>query len=58
MKFRLEVDLTKLDGNETEELSRVLRYWAGNLSHYDLKEKPSEAIYDSAYNPVGTWVVS
>ena len=39
MKFVLEVDMgdTAFDGKAAAELGRILRYWAGNLHHYELK---------------------
>lgn len=55
MKFVLEVDLDPLAGETTAELSRILRYWAGNLRHYALTPEDSAALYDSAYTQVGTW---
>lgn len=57
MKFLLEVDLTAgvVPEDELAELGRILRYWAGNLKHYDLKVGTGETISDSSYAPVGTW---
>lgn len=40
------------------ELGRILRYWAGNLGHYDLTTEKSESIRDSAYEEVGSWRVT
>ncbi|GGR77162.1 hypothetical protein GCM10010252_14740 [Streptomyces aureoverticillatus] len=60
MKFLLEVDVdgTASAEDTTRELGRILRYWAGNLRHYDLKPGAGEAVYDSAYREVGRWVVA
>lgn len=58
VKFRLEVDMDALAGDNTQELGRILRYWAGNLKHYQLDDKPTETLYDSAYTEVGTWSVA
>lgn len=57
MKFLLEVDMgdTAFDGNAASELGRILRYWGGNLHHYDLVPGTGETIYDSAYRDVGRW---
>ncbi len=56
MKFVLEVTITEPDQEKVvSELGRVLRYWAGNLKHYDLSAPANEHIYDSAYNAIGTW---
>ena len=57
MKFVLEVDLTAgvVPGAELSELGRILRYWAGNLKHYELAAGSGETISDSSYAPVGTW---
>ena len=54
MKFVLEVDL-EFEGDTTAELGRILRYWGGNLHHYELKPGDGSAIYDSTYKEVGTW---
>ena len=56
--FHLEVDLSQLAGTPHEELSRILRYWAGNLKHYPLEPGTSESLYDSAYTSVGTWKIT
>jgi hypothetical protein len=57
MKFVLEVDLTAgvVPGAELTELGRILRYWAGNLKHYELAVGAGETISDSSYAEVGTW---
>ncbi|AIY00247.1 hypothetical protein ART_0648 [Arthrobacter sp. PAMC 25486] len=55
MKFTLDVDMDALAGDAEPELGRILRYWAGNLKHYDLAPGTAETIMDSAYTPVGTW---
>jgi hypothetical protein len=59
VKFLLEVDLgdTAFDGQAAGELGRILRYWGGNLRHYDLKPGAGEAIYDSSYREVGRWSI-
>ncbi|TLS41756.1 hypothetical protein FE633_34285 [Streptomyces montanus] len=60
MKFVLEVDMgdTPWDGNTAQELGRILRYWGGNLHHYDLKPGDGSAIYDSEYREVGRWSIT
>ncbi|GAA2634025.1 hypothetical protein [Streptomyces axinellae] len=59
MKFVLEVDIdTPHDkGRTVAELGRVLRYWGGNLHHYELVPGDGSAIYDSAYREVGHWKI-
>ena len=59
MKFLLEVDMgdTAFDGNAASELGRILRFWGGNLRHYDLRPGTGETLYDSAYRDVGRWAV-
>ncbi|WP_150462416.1 hypothetical protein [Nesterenkonia ebinurensis] len=55
IRFRLDVDLSAVAGDPTEELSRVLRYWAGNMKHYDFEQPATETVYDSEYREVGGW---
>lgn len=59
MKFVLEIDMdgTELAADPAAELGRILRYWGGNLHHYDLAPGAGEAVYDSQYHEVGKWVV-
>lgn len=54
-QFVLEIDLSAVDGDPTEELSHALRYWAGNLKHYDLEVPVAETVYDSEYGKIGQW---
>lgn len=56
--FCLDVDVTALSGDIADELGRILRYWAGNLKHYQLDQPVSEAVYDSQYQQVGSWSVT
>ncbi|MFJ4768274.1 hypothetical protein ACIP88_04005 [Streptomyces uncialis] len=60
MKFVLEVDIPSSGPSETtvRELSRVLRYWGGNLHHYTLAPGVGEAVYDSAFQEVGRWTIT
>ena len=55
MKFTLTVDTDLLTGDPEQELSRILRYWAGNLKHYELTDGTGETLMDSAYVAVGEW---
>jgi hypothetical protein len=59
MKFVLEVDMgdNAFDGNAVAELGRILRYWAGNLRHYELKPGDGADISDSEYREVGRWSI-
>ena len=60
MKFSLEVDLddalTKSDA--ARELGRILRYWGGNLHHYELRPGDGSVVYDSGYQEVGRWEIA
>jgi hypothetical protein len=60
MKFTLEVDMGEdgWGGNAEKELGRILRYWGGNLSYFELKPGDTAAIYDSAYTQVGAWRIT
>ncbi|MCM2394281.1 hypothetical protein [Streptomyces albipurpureus] len=60
MKFVLEVDLqpSASADDRARELGRILRYWAGNLSHYALEPGDGETVSDSAYREVGRWSVT
>jgi uncharacterized damage-inducible protein DinB len=58
MRFTLSVDLDALPDDPTTELGRILRYWAGNLSHYDLGDGPREEVRDSSSAAVGEWRVT
>lgn len=57
MKFVLEVDLDDI-GDTAKELSRILRYWGGNLHHYDLVPGDGSVVYDSAYRETGRWSIT
>ncbi|QDQ16334.1 hypothetical protein FH965_14630 [Streptomyces spectabilis] len=59
MRFHLEVECDETAAETTHrELSRILRYWAGNLRHYELTPGATEKIYDSEYNESGSWTIS
>ncbi|MEV4035680.1 hypothetical protein [Streptomyces umbrinus] len=60
MKFVLEVDMgdTAWEGNAARELGRILRYWGGNLQHYELKPGGGAAVSDSDYREVGSWSIT
>jgi hypothetical protein len=58
MRFTLDIDLDQLDPEMTvEELGRILRYWAGNVKHYEFAPGDSETVYDSSYTAVGAWSI-
>ncbi|MFC8002032.1 hypothetical protein [Streptomyces olivaceus] len=59
MRFLLEVTMDEgaLAEDPAGELQRILRYWGGNLKHYELRPGDSSVIYDSAYQEVGRWSV-
>ncbi|HZG03217.1 MAG TPA: hypothetical protein VE546_06565 [Streptomyces sp.] len=60
MKFLLEVDMDGMTSDEeaVRELGRILRYWGGNLRHYELRPGTGAAVYDSGYREVGRWGVA
>jgi hypothetical protein len=58
MKFILEVDMDKIEGQMDKELGRILRYWAGAMPQMELKPGAGTAIYDSAYHEVGRWAIT
>ncbi|MGH3257158.1 MAG: hypothetical protein ACRDOU_17475 [Streptosporangiaceae bacterium] len=60
MEFVLEVDMgeTAFNGKAAAELGRILRYWAGNLHHYELKPGDGSLIYDSGYPEVARWGIA
>lgn len=64
VKFTLEVDLDALpDGVKApadlaDELGRILRYWGGNMKHYQLIEGDASPIYNSGYHEVGSWQIT
>ena len=57
MKFVLEVEMSEgaVAVNPAKELGRILRYGAGNVRHYELKDGVESVIYDSDYRDVGRW---
>ncbi|MFH8369289.1 hypothetical protein [Streptomyces sp. NPDC018031] len=59
MKFVLEVDIDEAaeGGAAAGELGRILRYWGGNLHHYELRPGVGESVHDSSYREVGRWTV-
>ncbi|MGW6461938.1 hypothetical protein ACWF94_39430, partial [Streptomyces sp. NPDC055078] len=59
MRFVLEVDMgdTAFDGKAAGELGRILRYWGGNLHHYDLVPGDGAALLDSSHREVGRWSI-
>ena len=57
MRFTLEVDLDQsaVAEDPVGELGRALRYWAGNLKHFQLTLGDEQVIYVSTYTAVGSW---
>jgi hypothetical protein len=60
MRFVLEVDLpdAAADSSAADELSRILRYWAGGVRQMELVPGVGTDIYDSAYTKVGAWRIT
>ncbi|MFB4305399.1 hypothetical protein [Actinomadura sp. GTD37] len=60
MKFVLEVDLSEgaVAEDAAKELGRILRYWAGNVRHYELKAGDESVVYDSGHRDVGRWQIT
>jgi len=55
VKFVLEVDMDRFVGDADKELGRILRFWGGNMHHYDLKPGDGSVVNNSEYQPVGEW---
>jgi hypothetical protein len=56
VRFVFEVDLPDSWGESAaDELSRLLRYWAGAVRRMDLRPGVGSDLYDSAYTKVGSW---
>src|SRR5579859_796808 len=56
MKFVAEAEREDSASDGTAavaESGRILRYWAGNLHHYELKPSDGSLIYESGYHEVG-----
>ena len=60
MKFVRQVEMgdTAFDGKAAAELGRIMRYWAGNLHHYEPKPGDGSLIHDSGYQEVGRWSIA
>lgn len=60
VKFVLEVDMSEgaVAADAVAELGRILRYWGGNVRHYELRPGDGSAIYDSDYREVGRWEIA
>lgn len=58
MKFVLNIDLDKIDGDPATELGRALRYWGGATKQLDLTKVQLMDIMDSSYTePIGYWEI-
>lgn len=57
MRFRLEVDLDKVSGEPVAELTRILRYWGGNVKHYPMEVGSGESVW-TATTEVGRWEIT
>lgn len=56
MKFVLNIDLDKIEGDPATELGRALRYWGGATKQLDLAKEQRMEIMDSSYKePIGYW---
>jgi len=58
VKFILEVDMDRIEGDAGKELGRILRYWGGAMTQVELGAGASQALYDSAYRKVGRWIIT
>ena len=58
MKFILEVDMDRIEGDAGKELGRILRYWGGAMTQVELGAGASQALYDSGYHEVGRWIIT
>ena len=50
--------MARVTGDPGAELGRILRYWGGAMKDVELTEGATQALYDSAYQPVGRWIVT
>ena len=50
--------MTRMTGDPGTELGRILRYWGGAMKDVELTDGATQALYDSAYHPVGRWLVT
>jgi hypothetical protein len=58
VKFILEVDMDRLEGDAGKELGRILRYWGGAMTQVELAAGSTQALYDSGYREVGRWIIT
>jgi hypothetical protein len=58
VKFILEVDMERLEGDAGKELGRILRYWGGAMTQIELGAGATQALYDSGYREVGRWIIT
>jgi hypothetical protein len=58
VKFILEVDMDRLEGDAGKELGRILRYWGGAMTQVELVAGAGQALYDSGYREVGRWIIT
>lgn len=49
----MEIDIDKLPGQRSDELGRILRYWAGAARDLDLATASEHPLMDSGYHEVG-----
>ena len=53
MRFVMDIDVDALKDQPEEEITRILRYWAGALPQLGLAAGTDQVLMDSAYTPVG-----
>ncbi|MET9254799.1 hypothetical protein ACGFZL_18215 [Streptomyces sp. NPDC048182] len=60
MKFLLEITMDEgaVAEDPAGELQRILRYWGGNLHHYELEPGAGSVVYDSRYAEAGRWSIT
>ncbi len=58
MKFILEVDMARVQGDPGTELGRILSHWAGAMADIELTDGASRAVHDSGNHQVGRWIVT
>ncbi|MGH3501730.1 MAG: hypothetical protein ACRDQA_12725 [Nocardioidaceae bacterium] len=54
MRLLIDLDLDRLPNDQSNEASRILRYWAGALPRMELTQTAEHALMDSDYQPVGS----
>ncbi len=58
MKFILEVDMVRVEGDPGAELGRMLRDCGDAMQDVEVTNGASQAIFDSRHHQVGRWIIT